>query len=328
MNAYLNEINQVDIAETLKKSIDDLINNSSGTFALSKIKIAADILLTCAEDEPEIFKAFVKANPEVTRLLSKYYGTNENALQNISNTIDSGGDVHAALLENVDNERLMGAAVYSALGSSVEAIYDLGINIGVLLGSEGDEQAEQLKDDLKEMLLYISEHPEEITEELKASLEKFGTNLKNGDPFAFGTLIAGGLEAIVPAGLISKIKFVKIKVTNTTVIGGKTCVYTCVVNGTTRYVGITDDVARRGAEHLSQKGIEIEGIRGLSNISRADARAVEQTLINYYGLGKVEGGSLLNKINSISPTKNPTAYEQSLIRGKELLDRVDYQWTN
>ncbi len=116
-------------------------------------------------------------------------------------------------------------------------------------------------------------------------------------------------------------------VATTGTIGGKTCVYSCVVDGTTRYVGITDDVARRGAEHLAQKGISIQGIRGLENLSRADARAVEQTLINYYGLGK-NGGTLLNRINSISATRNPTAYEQALIRGKQILDGVDYQWTN
>ncbi|MGI3125783.1 hemagglutinin repeat-containing protein [Nitratireductor sp. PBL-C9] len=114
---------------------------------------------------------------------------------------------------------------------------------------------------------------------------------------------------------------------NTATVGGKTCVYSCVVDGTTRYVGITDDVAWRGAEHLRTKGIEIEQIAGLDNLSRAEARAVEQTLINYYGLGK-DGGTLLNKLNSISATKNPTAYEQSLIRGKELLDSVDYRWSN
>lgn len=113
---------------------------------------------------------------------------------------------------------------------------------------------------------------------------------------------------------------------NTVIIGGKTCVYSCVVDGATRYVGITDDVARRGAEHLRTKDIRIEQIDGLDNLSRADAKAVEQTLINYYGLGK-DGGTLLNKINSISATRNPTIYEQSLIRGKALLDSVDYQWT-
>ena len=112
---------------------------------------------------------------------------------------------------------------------------------------------------------------------------------------------------------------------NSATIGGKTCIYDCVVDGTTRYVGITNDVTRRGAEHMAQKGIRIEQIDGLDGLSRSDARAVEQTLIHIYGLGK-DGGTLINKINSISPTKNPTAYEQSLKRGFELLDSIDYQW--
>jgi len=111
------------------------------------------------------------------------------------------------------------------------------------------------------------------------------------------------------------------------IIGGKTCVYSCVIDGTTRYVGITDDVLRRGAEHMRSKSIEIEAIFGLEDLSRSDARAVEQTLIHYYGLGK-DGGTLLNRINSISPTSNPTTYEQALLRGRELLDSVGYQWTN
>ncbi|MFV0322168.1 MAG: hypothetical protein ACK5LE_07300 [Alphaproteobacteria bacterium] len=82
------------------------------------------------------------------------------------------------------------------------------------------------------------------------------------------------------------------------------------------------------AEALYRKAIA-NGIKGeeLENFTRADARAVEQVLIEYHGLGK-NGGTLLNKINSISPVKNPTAYEVALIRGKKILDNVDYQWTN
>jgi filamentous hemagglutinin len=106
-----------------------------------------------------------------------------------------------------------------------------------------------------------------------------------------------------------------------------TCVYSCVVDGVTRYVGITDDIVRRGKEHLRTKNIEIEGIKGLENLSRADARAVEQMLIHYYGLGK-NGGTLINMITSISSVNNPTAYEQALVRGKELLDNVGYKWTH
>ncbi|UOB24268.1 hemagglutinin repeat-containing protein [Pseudomonas orientalis] len=107
-------------------------------------------------------------------------------------------------------------------------------------------------------------------------------------------------------------------------IGGKTCIYNCVVDGVTRYVGITDDIVKRGQAHLREKGITIDRIEGLQNLSRADARAVEQTLIDYHGLGK-DGGTLINKINSISSVKNPTKYEQGLIRGAELLKKAGYE---
>jgi Possible hemagglutinin (DUF637) len=141
--------------------------------------------------------------------------------------------------------------------------------------------------------------------------------LRNGDE-VLEISVSGG--KVTGAGKVSTSKIEE--------IAGKTCVYSCVIDGTTRYVGITDDVARRGKEHLRGiNEIDIEQISGLDNLSRADAKAVEQTLINYYGLGK-EGGTLLNKINSISATRNPTTYEQALIRGKELLDSVGYKWTN
>ena len=65
-------------------------------------------------------------------------------------------------------------------------------------------------------------------------------------------------------------------------------------------------------------------IEGLQNLSRAAARAVEQTLIDYDGLGK-DGGTLINKINSISSIKNLTKYELGLIRGAELLKKAGYE---
>jgi filamentous hemagglutinin len=71
-------------------------------------------------------------------------------------------------------------------------------------------------------------------------------------------------------------------------IDGKTGVYNCVVDSVTRYVGITDDIVKRGQAHLREKGITIDRIEGLQNLSRADARAVEQTLIDYHGLSKIE----------------------------------------
>jgi RHS repeat-associated protein len=93
------------------------------------------------------------------------------------------------------------------------------------------------------------------------------------------------------------------------------------LTGEVNYIGITNNLERRAAEQLLSKGIEIEGIEGLSNLSMVDARAAEQVLIEYYGLGKNDG-SLLNEINSISPL-NPI-YNQSISRGNELLQLVNY----
>ena len=50
---------------------------------------------------------------------------------------------------------------------------------------------------------------------------------------------------------------------------------------------------------------------------------VEQALIEIHGLGK-NGGTLLNRINSISPT-NPV-YSSQLQRGYELLKSIGYSW--
>ena len=80
-------------------------------------------------------------------------------------------------------------------------------------------------------------------------------------------------------------------------------------NGNIQYVGITDDMAARARAHLKEKGISIEPIPELQGISRYDARAVEQVLIEYNGLGK-NSRSLMNKINSIS-SKN-SIYSDSL----------------
>ena len=79
----------------------------------------------------------------------------------------------------------------------------------------------------------------------------------------------------------------------------QTSVYSAVENGVTRYVGITDNLSARAATHLGEKGISIQPLAGLTGMSRIDARAVEQVLIEAHGLSK-NGGTLLNKINSIS----------------------------
>lgn len=74
---------------------------------------------------------------------------------------------------------------------------------------------------------------------------------------------------------------------------------------------------------MRQRGIVIDAIPGLTNLSRPDAHAVEQVLINYYGFGR-NGGTLMNQINSISATRNLTAYEAALVRGYELLRNANY----
>ena len=91
--------------------------------------------------------------------------------------------------------------------------------------------------------------------------------------------------------------------------------------GETQYVGITKSLEARAAAHLREKGIGIRKIPGLSDLSRADARAVEQVLIEHHGLGK-SGGTLLSKINSIAES-NP-AYGAALKHGAELLHGAGY----
>jgi hypothetical protein len=103
--------------------------------------------------------------------------------------------------------------------------------------------------------------------------------------------------------------------------GGKTSVYVSLnEQEQVQYVGLTDDIARRAAEHLRIRGFEIQ--RLLKGLSREDARAVEQALIETHGLGK-NGGTLMNRINSIART-NPQ-YAALLRRGRELLESIGYK---
>ena len=101
----------------------------------------------------------------------------------------------------------------------------------------------------------------------------------------------------------------------------KNVVYTSI-NGddVVQYVGITNNYARRAAEHLRDKKIDIRPL--MKDLSRSDARAVEQALIEIHGLQK-NGGTLINKINSIS-SKN-SSYAKQLERGYELLKSIGYK---
>jgi RHS repeat-associated protein len=87
-------------------------------------------------------------------------------------------------------------------------------------------------------------------------------------------------------------------------------------DGKTIYVGITKDLARRAGEH----GAELEKILG--GLSRKDAKAVEQVLIEHFGRVKDGTGTLLNKINSIA-SKNPL-YKEAQQYGKQALHEIGF----
>jgi hypothetical protein len=92
--------------------------------------------------------------------------------------------------------------------------------------------------------------------------------------------------------------------------------------GNVEYVGMTINFARRGAEHLRAAGRQIIRIPGLNQLSKADARAVEQAMIELHEVSK-NGGTLSNKINSIATT-NPD-YAALLARGQEILRQIGYK---
>ena len=71
-----------------------------------------------------------------------------------------------------------------------------------------------------------------------------------------------------------------------TINTGKNVVYRSVdETGKVQYVGMTKNLERRAGDQLADKGIQIKAIPGLSNLSRADARAAEQALIEKHGIG-------------------------------------------
>ena len=101
-----------------------------------------------------------------------------------------------------------------------------------------------------------------------------------------------------------------------------TCVYRSVnlLNGSVQYVGITEDFARRAAEHLRSRNMQIQLL--IQGLTRDQARGVEQALIERHGLG-ASGGTLLNKINSIART-NPSYWQLQRV-GKLILQIKGYK---
>jgi hypothetical protein len=137
----------------------------------------------------------------------------------------------------------------------------------------------------------------------KQAGEEFGGSLA-----LTAALLAGGADGVAGAS-------------GDGIATGNVSVYTSTnAAGDIDYVGITNNLARRAGEHLTSKGISIDPIPGLTNLSRADAKAVEQVLIEQNG--GAQGSQLLNKINSISPN-NPT-YGSSILRCCAILSSVGY----
>jgi hypothetical protein len=91
--------------------------------------------------------------------------------------------------------------------------------------------------------------------------------------------------------------------------------------GEVRYVGITRRFAARSAYWLRTKGYDIEEVDQLRVLTRAEARGVEQALIEHHGL-RMQGGTLNNLINAIWRL-NPR-YADLLARGRELLITARY----
>jgi len=101
--------------------------------------------------------------------------------------------------------------------------------------------------------------------------------------------------------------------------GGPHQIYFALDKGSkqVKYIGRTDGLGRRAAEHWASKGREIQQMSGLSGLSLSDARAVEQVLIEFHGLKNLD-----NAINSISPRRN--IYPYAIERGKAILYRAGY----
>lgn len=100
----------------------------------------------------------------------------------------------------------------------------------------------------------------------------------------------------------------------TSINTGSNVVYQVLEESVVKYYGITNDFARRAAEHMNARGWTIQKIPGLDSLSRFDARAIEQVFIENAGLP-----SLYNKINSIAVSNN--IYPEAVQRGTYILQQ-------
>ncbi|WP_316357014.1 hypothetical protein [Candidatus Neptunichlamydia sp. REUL1] len=75
-------------------------------------------------------------------------------------------------------------------------------------------------------------------------------------------------------------------------------VYKCFSNEEPSYIGITKKIKRRKKEHHRNNRDQLVPIEHLNQLTKNEARVIEQALIDFHGLKK-NGGRLRNKINSI-----------------------------
>lgn len=229
-----------------------------------------------------------------------------------------------------------GSAVADTSGSSTSA--EAGAGVPAPPGANGADKASSSSDSLPttvveglsirqsielqekvtegdERLLWEGKHlPADV--QPKSLGEIIVTAAKGGVDFVNDHKVDVAMLLLAPEGELEKVVVAGIR----DAAEGATTVYRSVgVAGEINYVGITNDLARRAAEQLRSKGIQIEKLMG--GLSRSDARAVEQALIEINGLGK-NGGTLLNQINSVA-TSNP-GYANQLSRGYELLKSIGY----
>jgi RHS repeat-associated protein len=133
-----------------------------------------------------------------------------------------------------------------------------------------------------------------------STAEKYGSFTGQSTEFATSFLYGKGeakvlfesgavMMKVIPKGLPTLVK-------------AKNLVYVGLENGQIRYVGITArNIFVRQAEHLrSGKNIFLQQVNGAVNLTRTQARVIEQTLINQY---RAQGVNLMNRINSIDPRK-------------------------
>jgi hypothetical protein len=103
---------------------------------------------------------------------------------------------------------------------------------------------------------------------------------------------------------------------------GSNTVYRVVQNGKTIYVGISKNFEQRATYWWNENMWKIEPLPNLKeNLSRFDAHAVEQVLIEYYKFAS-QGGTLVNQRNSIYPARE--IYPIAIQRGNDILQMIGF----